>query len=111
MKEQKFVSLSAKSLDTVYDWCEQNIDDDPLARAYIGICVAIAQYDASEVMDRIYQSWPVGVKVSGRLFSPYRFKIDLYESRDTLGRVVLETIRRDLRKIAADIHKQPNRCA
>lgn len=97
MSKRNFVYLSSKSLKIVWNWCESNADD-PLAIAYNGACIAIGNFNYSDIAERLDESWSkkkyVGYKV-GRELSD-----QCVQYRDTLGRVIFDMIKRNAKVIS-----------
>ena len=95
-----FVALSPKSLAKVFAWSEKNQRGVPLAGVYYDVCTAIGEFDFMTVADRLEAAWPEKDKSpgwGGYAEEALKVKDALYLCRDTIGRTILEMLKREER--------------
>ena len=90
--DEKQRTLSTKSLGIVGDWCERN-DDDPLTKAYMGACDAVASLDCSAIYERLEKSLKVSTdQIIREAYKPYYLS---FQYRDTIGRMIFDLNKRE----------------
>ena len=89
---KNYVELSRKSRDKVWAWCEEN-EGTPLAEAYIAACYAVGSLDCSKICEQIKPTWK-NKRIShiSEGFKPYDTG---FIHRDTVGRIILNLIKRE----------------
>ena len=95
MTKKKFVSLSQESLDKIYAWSE--VDENyytPLAEAYRGDCYVVGITDCSKIIDQLKPTWKGKRNEYGYISEGLRAGDYMYEHRDTVGRIILDMIKR-----------------
>jgi hypothetical protein len=97
--EKKFAYLSTASLAKLRTWREEN-ENDPLAEAYYAACEAIGAVDTALISDRLRKSWPYNDDLNNKKWGgwiPVATGLEdlAYQHRDTIGRVILEMIKRE----------------
>ncbi len=87
----RHVTLSAGSLKKVWDWAEAN-NGNPLADAYIDACSAVGALDCRAIADVLKTTWRA--KGFGYIHEAYKPYNAAFFYRDTVGRLILEMLRR-----------------
>ena len=91
LQSKKFVHLSSKSAGIVYQWAEIN-SNNPLSKTYMDACCVLGGIDRKGNHDELQKYWRPGNH------DYIKFNTDLtdkaYILRDTIGRVILEHIKR-----------------
>jgi hypothetical protein len=91
------VTLGAKSLTKVWDWCEKN-EHEMLSIAYMDACVLLVRFlekNMDEIKDKVSSSYSDSEKDK----HTYRITAPMYHSamelRDLIGRNILDMLKRE----------------
>lgn len=97
MSEKRFVGLSNANLVKVWAWAEQHEDNDPIAEAYSAACYAVGTI--RKIDNRLASSWPTEGRDSWKwTYVSCSLEKQAFEYRDTLGRVIIDMLKREAKK-------------